>query len=438
MPLSCSCVGSKRPKEVDNTASIVTASEPPSVGQPDENVENIENTDNTDTSPDKKTTATGDASTTVLSTSKTSGEPDASPASETVAPDAVALEVGGPGAAPAEEENLPIEHYDTVQSSVDPDAGPDKSMIMRKVTTIGKKITRSLKKLRRSVVRGAGGGGGHDDIMDKDMDFSVFDTWRKDQRMVVEGSRFKVRNANYKKTGEKIASAPPLFEFIGADFAQAEEFRINHVAERFQPAFPAKKGWKPEWGVPESLIINGEVPYQSGSLWGAHPKDDLGYALLSYHQLSDASIKLLQGGKSSPALELLKQFIANGKSEKNGTAFKKIGQLRNVDAVGLPSFLKSYNGKPILVTGSCKIYTENMPRVLEIHYDCRCWAYAMRSALPTIAQKLPISEVEFGYLIEGKTEDELPEQLLACYGAKNLVCESFKKAKGRQGPQGKE
>ncbi len=293
------------------------------------------------------------------------------------------------------------------------------------VSSVTRKLSEGIKKLKRTV---SGSGPSQSEVIGN---FTIWDSIPKAQMMPTEGSRFKVRNTGYKKSGEKVPSDAALYDCIGCDMVTAEGWRINDVTAKWKPQFPQKKNWKPDWGVPEILVIVAEIPYQSGSLWSAHPATDLGFNVISYHQLSDASIQLLASGKSSTALNHFKALVKKGKSEKSGISFKKIGQLKNIDEVDIPGFLKSYNGKPVLVTASCKFLQHGMPRVLEISYDIREWAYAMRSALGTIFSKLPQSEVEFAYVIEGKTDEELPEQILACSSAKYIDCYALKKVSGK-------
>ena len=94
-----------------------------------------------------------------------------------------------------------------------------------------------------------------------------------------------------------------------------------------------------------------------------------------------------------------------------------------------PNYLKS--GKPVLVTASCKFITTHSPRIIELDYDVREWAYAMRVNLGTLFSKGKQSYTEFGWLVEGRSDDELPEQILCCCAAKPVDMLELPFARGR-------
>jgi len=293
-------------------------------------------------------------------------------------------------------------------------------------------------------------------LANADLRFSLFNSVPPEKQFKVAGSRFQVRSTGYKKTGLKVPSEEVLYEFIGGDAVAATGSRITNLSEQWGlvDKIPSRKGnndvsigYNPAWGIPEVLVTNLEMPYQSGSLWGAHPAEDLGFNIISYHVLSEYAINLLnqhadttsKGDLSKiPALYLLKQMLDKGKSEKAGFSFKKICQVRNIVEMDVPNFIKGYNGKPVLVTGSCNIKKFNKsnvetitPRLVEFSYDVRNWAYAMRSSLGVIFPKIPQGEVEFGWLVEGKTDQELPEQILCSAGALNLNVHQLMKVEGK-------
>ena len=182
-------------------------------------------------------------------------------------------------------------------------------------------------------------------------DFSLFDQ-SQTSAWGCEGATFSVRNSGYKKTGEKVPSKPPLYEFIGHDLVRAEKRRIRNLVA------PAPNGWGEtlnkkleqrlgamrarrekafpnlaDLGVPEVLVFNCEIPYQSGGMFSSHPSEDLGFNVISYHVLSDSALLALQRADSEPlpkALDLFKRFVNVGKSERNGISLKKIASCNNV------------------------------------------------------------------------------------------------------------
>ncbi|CAD7936372.1 unnamed protein product [Amoebophrya sp. A120] len=250
--------------------------------------------------------------------------------------------------------------------------------------------------------------------------FSVFDSLPKELNMETSATRFKVRNVGYKQSGEKIFSKPALYDLIGGDVVQAKNGRIHEIVSNWDCKFPRKAGYKEEWGIPEILVEHGEVPFKSGGLFSSHPVDDLGFNLVGYFILSDEAIRLLSTGTWTPQLRLWKRIVDQGRSEKKGLALKKIVQVRNVAEMNVPNLFKSYNGKPVLLSYSARFNRVHAPRILEIDYDVRTWGYALRTAIPTVLGKLPAAQTEYALLVEGKDDDELPEQILCCGGYNNL------------------
>jgi len=126
------------------------------------------------------------------------------------------------------------------------------------------------------------------------------------------------------------------------------------------------------------------------------------------------SKSILKAGNLSPQLGLLRRMPAAGESTRNDTCFKAIGKAANVDELNIPSMIKGYNGKPALISTSAIFDTTMLPRVMEIDYDLRGWSYFARQSIGQVLELLPSAQFQVAYLIEGKKEDELPEQILGC------------------------
>ena len=236
-------------------------------------------------------------------------------------------------------------------------------------------------------------------------------------------SEFQVRSIGYKSSKSKEGSAPPLYECIGVDLVRSNKLitNVSGSCPVFQnqsqsstiPAYWTKDPkWSPSLGVPRILVINMQLPYSSPSLWAPQSADsDPGYSIVSYYALSPAFVDKLD---TCPAIKLLKRLIAEGKSMKETTALKAIGLVENLDEIGVPEIVSGYNGKPVLVTKSAKMHAFS-PEVFEIEFDVRQWSILARKSLHSLHDKLKEAKCQFGMLIEGKTDEELPEQLLGCY-----------------------
>lgn len=238
--------------------------------------------------------------------------------------------------------------------------------------------------------------------------------WRK-----THASLFRIRNVGYSQTGEKIPSQGALYDCIGLDVVQPKKLMLKTVIEEQSERMAnisISDDFNEEWGVPEILIINCLIPLQCGSMWSSHPKDDCGVNAVAYFRLSEEAKRLLNGPQNgSPGLNVYRDMLKQGRSDRQRIPMKMIAQCENMDDLNVPGMLKRYNGKPVLVTDSSFFITKNLPHMLEISFDVRQWAYMMRSQIGLIQKLFKDSRVNFGYLVEGRGEEYLPEQILACF-----------------------
>lgn len=232
-------------------------------------------------------------------------------------------------------------------------------------------------------------------------------------------SSFNVRSVGYKSNKSKEPSAPCLYECLGVDLVRSDKL-ITNLTPIFQstilkdssvpyPWLNKDNAWSKALGIPRIIIINMQLPYSAPSLWTPQsPETDPGFSIVSYYALSPTT------NPKGPAIDLLKGLIAEGKSTKEGIALKTIGMVENMDEIGFPEMARGYNGKPVLVTKSAKLFTSN-PEILEIEFDVRMWSILARKSLHSLRDKLSEAVCQVGMLIEGRTDNELPEQMLGCY-----------------------
>eukprot|EP00933_Yihiella_yeosuensis_P029050 TRINITY_DN22778_c0_g1_i1.p1 TRINITY_DN22778_c0_g1~~TRINITY_DN22778_c0_g1_i1.p1 ORF type:complete len:407 (-),score=52.95 TRINITY_DN22778_c0_g1_i1:45-1265(-) len=240
-----------------------------------------------------------------------------------------------------------------------------------------------------------------------------------------EASVFGVRNIRYKQTKEKVSSDFALYECVGMDMIR-DKRRIDYVSDRLPcpgdlpKSCPGTREWSPSWGVPRVLIMNCQLPYTAGRLIGAHPEDDGGLSIVNYFVLSPRASTLLATDSPTPAMRLWKRFVEEGISTKDGISLKVVGRVEDLDKHEVPEHFKGFNNKPVLLTKSSSVFSNRLPEVMEIGFDVRSWIYPARSALANYHDRAGEAEVEVGYLLEGKTDEELPEQILGCFQVNNL------------------
>jgi len=231
-----------------------------------------------------------------------------------------------------------------------------------------------------------------------------------------DAAKFEVRFTGYRKGKDKRASQFALYETVGVDAVRSGAI-ISKVVDKLDvlPASPTgAPEWSPSWAVPRVLIMNAQVPTKSGGVLGRSSKDP-GMSLVSYHVLSAPAAELLARGEATPAIGLWRRFVEAGVSTADGTCLKAIGCIDNLADLSMPSMVKQFNAKPVLVTKSATHVRHRLPEVLEIDFDIRQWSYPARQALVGQRALMKQAVAHCGYLIEGKSDTELPEQILACF-----------------------
>mmetsp|Transcript_109833 Transcript_109833/g.309705 ORF Transcript_109833/g.309705 Transcript_109833/m.309705 type:complete len:405 (-) Transcript_109833:142-1356(-) len=241
-----------------------------------------------------------------------------------------------------------------------------------------------------------------------------------------EASVFLVRDIRYKQTKEKVPSDFALYDCVGMDMIR-DKRRIDCLLDKLPGGaddLPASSSsasaWSPAWGIPRVLVVTCQLPYKAGRIIGAHPEDDGGLSVVSYFVLSPQSAELLSKGSDTPSLRLWRRLVEEGTSTKEGTSFKVIGRVEDLEKYEVPESFHRFNNKPVLLTKSAAICTHRLPEAIEIDYDVRGWVYPAKSTLANYHHRAREAELEIGYVVEGKMDDELPEQILGCFKLINM------------------
>ena len=76
----------------------------------------------------------------------------------------------------------------------------------------------------------------------------------------------------------------------------------------------------------------------------------------------------------------------------------------------LPSFITSYNGKPVLINKSGKL--KRHEKYIETSINVFLFNYIAKKSLHSLKPKFPTFALNIGFTIEGRCDEELPEVLL--------------------------
>ena len=86
--------------------------------------------------------------------------------------------------------------------------------------------------------------------------------------------------------------------------------------------------------------------------------------------------------------------------------------------------LNAYNGKPTLLTASTSVHIGTIDemddsageacRYIELDVNIRQWNMFVRTSLSKLSPSIEGLDIEIGCCVEGRNDEEMPEQLLGC------------------------
>ncbi|KAI9998060.1 hypothetical protein PInf_002394 [Phytophthora infestans] len=205
---------------------------------------------------------------------------------------------------------------------------------------------------------------------------------------------------NYRKTKLKAASAAALLELVAVDVYRSD-VKADNVG-----SIVDLSALKPESGKLDLFIVNCQVPsYQpSNPLWGEKQGDGPGFNFVTYFAIPPAVREMLDApGESS---------LQAVRSER----FKAIGIVVNPQEQNLGRaerrLLETYNGQPILTRPQHRFYHGD--GYFEVDVDAHDFNYIARKGLVGVSTHACNMILDFGFVLEGQEDNELPEQILGC------------------------
>ncbi len=241
-------------------------------------------------------------------------------------------------------------------------------------------------------------------------------TWKP-----IPASEFSLRvGPNYNKTGTKAPSGPSLYELVGIDCIQSS-LRIDDIGSKVQ--FP--EDWKNAVSnhphVPPVFIVNAQIPsnFDTSLFSFTEVTDGEGWSLVHYFRIRpEVARELLNVETASPAVKLLAGYCKNAPSEQNNSRstwfgrFKLIIKCENIDEFGLPSFITSYNGKPVLIRNTGNVMTRD--NYAEMDINVHRFSSLPKKGLSTMMGRFDKMDISTAFCIESREDDEMPEVILGC------------------------
>ena len=256
--------------------------------------------------------------------------------------------------------------------------------------------------------------------------------------MVGDPSIIQLRGQDYLTTKQKFPSATSLYELVELDAFDSDE-HVTDVGQRFQfPGFDY--GEEGNWCAPDTLIISFALPTTAPKL-GRSGSDGKGYIVCGYYRIRAEVRKALEiisnvnydEAERNRRLQDLfptseervlvngvklweKWCRTSGSDPEMQKRLKFIPRGENLKELGVPSWICRYNGKPMLIKRPGEtsfVFSHPDERTLEIDVNLHPLPFMFKQAMSYLKDHyFGRMLMTFGFVIEGREEDELPEVLL--------------------------
>jgi hypothetical protein len=166
--------------------------------------------------------------------------------------------------------------------------------------------------------------------------------------------------------------------------------------------------------IPDVLVVHFFLPYEPPNMF--KQKDDgrggecVYYLRPSQRFLDEVSGKI----PPTPATKLFIKWCNECESDfKMRSRFKCMALVRDIEKHNM-GLLKSYNGKPVLITESGRVNSgyHGDIRYLEMSANVHYWAFMAKKGFVSLIPKFKSMQMEVGFTIEAHADSEMPECML--------------------------
>lgn len=233
----------------------------------------------------------------------------------------------------------------------------------------------------------------------------------------VSSAKFNVRQGpDYSSTGAKAPSQPALYECIGVDLYRSRK-PVYHMASQLRLPDVSCVRNNLSTSVPSMLFLNVMVPAGSPSMFSQKTNGETVNVLFCFVMKQETADALQNLETAPPSVRLLEKYFRQAREDPLiANRFKLMGSVKNWEQAELPSMLKSFNGKPTLVTKSGEWYYNWKDGQGYAELDCNTahWCYMARKGLHSAWKNIGLAVFDFGVVVEAREDEEMPEQILAC------------------------
>lgn len=233
----------------------------------------------------------------------------------------------------------------------------------------------------------------------------------------VSGDSVLVRDGpDYATNRKKSPSAEALYETAAVDVYAIPKkvWQIGRFFDLNSLGGESKEGWIN--GLPEYIIFNVLCPGYAPGVF-APVTDGEGFITTIFLKMTSRTRQLLENKQESPAINLLRRFVEESElsSDMRGR-LKVIARVSNLEELDfnrvVGGFVQRYNATPFLVRDKEAEYFKG-DNYFEIDVDMHLFSNLTRNAFFHLKHILQLMRAHFAFVIEGRSDDELPEQLVS-------------------------
>lgn len=166
--------------------------------------------------------------------------------------------------------------------------------------------------------------------------------------------------------------------------------------------------------IPPVVIFNVMVPNYSPPYWNDKDDGD-GFSIIIFAELTDESRELIEKGELTPSLRLFRNFVNAAPDSTYRKCLKGICRIMNNKSASYgmvaQALVSRYNSTPFLCRTSTTFYLKE-GHFFEIEIDSHRFGKVARQGLAHVRDYLSSVVFDFGFVIEGRPDAELPEQML--------------------------
>lgn len=230
---------------------------------------------------------------------------------------------------------------------------------------------------------------------------------------------FRLRQVGYSHNRQKAPSSEAFYRVVYAQVFDTNQ-RVEAIADILDLAEPTVISPDPD--VPSLFIVDAQLPSAVGPLRVHEDADGPGHQIVMVMALTEeardelAALDHLQSARAN-ALRLFRDWCRHAVEDPAVKGrFKVVAQVKNANA--LPALARKYNGKPALISKTGKLRrgrTKDGHTFLEMAVNVHAFGYLARLGFHSLYDNFKNYVVSAGFTIEGRVDDELPENLLAAF-----------------------